>query len=360
MFQDYFSFTRTERRGIAILIVLITLFSLLPLSYAFLFPNDDLLIDYEALAPQIAQWDSLSPNSNSDTVAVELFKFNPNVATREDFFRLGLSPKTARNIINYRTKGGKFYKKEDFKKIWSLDSLDYVRLSPYIIFSVEVEQNRSPNVGRLFAFDPNTATKKQFIQLGLTEKVANTIINYRTKGGKFRYKSDFKKIWGLTEANYNRLEPYINISSSPVPDNIPTSYDDKNEKIDVNTATKDDFIKLYGIGEKTATRIIKFRDALGGFHSVDQVGDTYGFDPTTFANLKPKFIIKNKTVKQININTSTADELKKHPYINWKTANAIVKYRDQHGNFGSIRDLKNIYIIDGDLFVKLSPYVTVD
>ena len=141
---------------------------------------------------------------------------------------------------------------------------------------------------------------------------------------------------------------------------IPKSYNQPTSKVDINTGTSEDFQKLRGIGKKTADRIIKFRTMLGGFHSIAQVGETWGLSKETFYNLKPQFILsKANNFQQININTASANDLKKHPYIKWREANTIIEYRKQHGDFKSVSDLQNIQNIDGELLVRIEPYLTI-
>ena len=443
MLKDYFSFSRNERNGIIILFSLILIMSFLPKIYATLYPNNN-HIDYEAIAPLIAKWDSLKPKP-IDTI---LFSFNPNTASKDDFLKLGLSRKVASNIMNYRNKGGKFYKKESFKKVWDLEETDYQRLLPYMVMDVTKEydnsnygyaskpkyesKNKASTKGELFSFDPNTATKEDFAKLGLSDRTANNIVNYRKKGAKFYKKEDFKKIWALKEVDYQRLLPYIAIN------NIPKEYDDDNygfaskpkastkaqvfpfdpntaskkdfvklglsertannivnyrkkganfetkaefkkvwgiteddfnrlspyinivvKMVDINTATATDFKELRGIGESLSNRIIKFRNQLGGFTSIDQLGTMYGLTKETFVSIKPKLKRTNTQIKKININTATSDDLKAHPYIKWKEANLIIEYRNQHGNYKNIEDIMLIRAFKQPFFDKIKDYLTI-
>src|SRR6185436_20843184 len=103
--------------------------------------------------------------------------------------------------------------------------------------------------------------------------------------------------------------------------------------IDINTADTTAFISLPGIGSKLAVRIVTFREKLGGFYSVLQIGETFGLPDSTFQKIKQYLKLENTTIKKININTATVDELKAHPYIKWSIANPIVAYRNEHGRF---------------------------
>lgn len=156
--------------------------------------------------------------------------------------------------------------------------------------------------GTLFQFDPNTLNEDGFNQLGLNNKVIHTLINYRNKGGYFKSPQDIKKIYGLSPADANRLIPYIQISSTAKNKNY--DYEDKqppvkqltsNETyhtININTATADEWKSLPGIGEVLGNRIVKFRNATGGFNTVDDVKKTYGLSDSTFNLIRPYLILK--------------------------------------------------------------------
>jgi competence protein ComEA len=219
--------------------------------------------------------------------------------------------------------------------------------------------------GELFQFDPNTLTVEGWQKLGLSEKTSKTIDKYRSKGGKFYKPEDIKKIWGMPEGFYERVKDYIAIAS------IQNNYSQNNfdkptytkpEKkivaVNINEADTSAFIALPGIGSKLAARIINFRDKLGGFYSVDQVGETYGLPDSTFQKIKASLQL-NDSVKKLNVNTATKDELKAHPYFKWNLANAIVEYRNQHGAFKSLEELKNIAVIDEATFKKIVHYLSL-
>ena len=126
--------------------------------------------------------------------------------------------------------------------------------------------------------------------------------------------------------------------------------------VDINDADSIAFIALPGIGPRLASRILNFREKLGGFYSSDQLSEVYGLPDSTFQNIR-QYLHLAGSVKTININTASKDELRVHPYIRWNLANAIVEYRNQHGNFQSLEDLKNISVIDETTYNKLIHYL---
>lgn len=221
--------------------------------------------------------------------------------------------------------------------------------------------------GQLFQFDPNTLSAEGWQRLGLNNRTIKTIHNYRNKGGRFYKKEDLKKIWGLPEAFYHRVEDYIVIENTrpSYPSNYSpaTNYPSKGKRdvsvVQVNSADTTELIALPGIGSKLAARIINFRDKLGGFYSTEQIRETYGLPDSTFQMLKPYLHVNAGEVKKLNLNSASKEELRTHPYIKWALANAIVEYRAQHGAFKSIDELKNIMLIDEATFNKIEPYFSL-
>lgn len=236
---------------------------------------------------------------------------------------------------------------------------------------VNTENETSASNRNLFYFDPNTLSADQWQRLGVKEKTIVTIKNYLSKGGVFRKPEDLQKIYGLSRQQYNLLAPYIRIETSADDYRSKGLEKGKNDAayafrnsahfnvIDINTADTTALISLPGIGSKLATRIISFREKLGGFYSVDQIGEIYGLRDSVFQKIKPYLQCHSNGVKKININSATKDELKAHSYIRWNIANAIVEYRNQHGPFTSLDDLKKINAIDSTMRSKIIHYLTL-
>lgn len=225
-----------------------------------------------------------------------------------------------------------------------------------------------------FNFDPNTATVTQFIELGLPEFIAKRIEKYRNKGGKFRKKEDLAKIYGLYPETYEKLEPYIMLPSAedatvntpqteiiaqPVlPEKTFTPAPKKAEalaRFDLNTADTTQLKLIRGIGSGYARRIVKFRDILGGFANAEQIRETYGLPPETADELL-KYGYVSGNIRKLKINQLSIAELR-HPYLKFAQARAIIAYREQHGNFKSIDDLRQIKIIEEATIQKIEPYL---
>lgn len=241
---------------------------------------------------------------------------------------------------------------------------------PYDEPSYQRSYYKKENKGSLFYFDPNTISADGWKKLGLRDKTIATIMNYRNKGGKFKEPGDIKKIWGLPAQDAERLMPYVNIASdskATVAKNYSNSFPERKQfsntktyaPVSINLSDTSDWIALPGIGSKLSQRIVNFREKLGGFYSVEQVGETFGLPDSVFQKIKPWLQVSGD-IKKIYINSATIEELKAHPYIRYQLGNTILQYRAQHGNYKHITDLKKIMSLDEATYNRLSPYLSVD
>jgi len=219
--------------------------------------------------------------------------------------------------------------------------------------------------GELFPFDPNTLSPEGWKKLGIRDKTIQTIQRYVSKGGHFRIPEDIEKIWGLSEAEVKKLMPYVSIKQETKSSSYPGSFKKESyrreiQSFDINTADTTAFISLPGIGSKLAARIVAFREKLGGFTSVNQVAETYALPDSTFQKIRKYLLLNQPAVRQININQSPASAMRSHPYIRQNLAAAIIEYRERHGKYKSVPDIKKIMMVTDELFAKLAPYLTVE
>lgn len=238
--------------------------------------------------------------------------------------------------------------------------------SPYYRYDHTDYQQNKGRQGELFYFNPNTLDAPGWQRLGLREKTIHTIQNYLAKGGRFRKPEDLKRIYGLFPDEYARLEPYIQLTpentgqtSKPAESSFTGTSPKKLAPFDINSADTTRLIALPGIGSKLASRIISFRDKLGGFYSVSQVGETYGLPDSTFQKIRTFLQVDPGQIRKIDINSATIDELKAHPYIRWTLANPIIAYRNGHGPFSRSEDLKKVMVITDEVYEKIAPYILV-
>jgi competence ComEA-like helix-hairpin-helix protein len=259
-------------------------------------------------------------------------------------------------------------KRVELKEEKSIDRTNRDNSSNYQYDRSDKEYFNRPK-GELFYFDPNTLNGEGWKKLGLRDKTVKTIQNYLAKGGHFYKPEDLSKIYGLFEDEFARLEPYIRIEGKKItnPSAIaaetflpPAGKTERYKVIDINTADTSVFISLPGIGSKLAARIVNFRDKLGGFYAISQVAETYGLPDSTFQKNKQYLKLDNASLKKININTASVDELKAHPYIKYALANPIVAYRKEHGPFLKLEDIKKVMVVTEDVYQKIYPYLSIE
>lgn len=225
-----------------------------------------------------------------------------------------------------------------------------------------------------FPFDPNTADSSQLIRLGLQSWQVRNIYKYRARGGVYRKKEDFARLYGLTVKDYHRLEPYIRISSDYQP--AATLVGDKAngangtngangagaypKKIDstqhvvLNTADTTTLRQVPGIGIYFAKEIVRYGQRLGGYVSVDQLDEIADFPQAS----KKYFVVQQAHPKKLNVNQLTLQQLRRHPYINYYQARAIKEYCRLHGPLKSLDDLRLSRDFPPEVIQRLAPYVT--
>ena len=229
------------------------------------------------------------------------------------------------------------------------------------------------------SFDPNTIDSVSLTKMGISQKVAGNWVRYLSKGGRFREKEDIKKIFGMTSALYGQLDSFIVItaqSTSQLPAKIESSRiksekgfrsdaliqrsfvrKDK-ENVGVQELNSTDSIRLLsipGIGSVLASRIIRYRNLLGGFYSVSQIREVYGIRDDNFQMVSPYLTVDPSVVRTFNINFSVIGELGHHPYIGYKTAKRLLRLRDIKGKFLAPEDLAPV--VTSDSLKRLVPYL---
>ena len=228
----------------------------------------------------------------------------------------------------------------------------------------------------LLAFDPNTADSATLVRVGLPPWIAQRIVKYRRKGGVFRVKADVKKIYGLSDADYRRLYPYLQLPVQRTPRKrtekvvsqpqrtvaspAPKVAKVRTVSININTADTTLLKQLPGIGSKLSARIIKYRRLLGGYHRLEQLQEIYHMtDAGATSLLKNAYIADDNQVLRININQADAKILAQHPYISWDLARALVQHRQDYGEFRTLDDVREVYLMNEKAFEKIAPYLEI-
>ena len=229
---------------------------------------------------------------------------------------------------------------------------------------------RSSNKKKVIsAFDPNKLAKNDWVGLGFSEKQASAILKYKSRIRGFKSVEDLKSCFVINEYMYNKISGHVvfdevdNIDSVYFqPNNYTKSYDNFNSNVEVlvNSSDASQFMKLKGIGPTLSERIVKFRDRLGGFYSTSQINEVYGVEDSIFNSFASQLILKSKDVKKIKINSLSYEELKSHPYIDWKTAKKIVNYREDWHKIKDEKTLLSESIFTKSQLDKILPYLNFD
>ena len=301
---------------------------------------------------------------------LSLFKFNPNTAQENELLLLGLTQKQINTLINYRSKGGRFTCKDDFRKLYGIRYRQFQILRPYIDLPEKESQNQmitasatsnktdkyqnkksNPNDDStkitLFKFDPNFISEEDMYRLGFYTKQIESFIKMRNEGKKYYVKQDFAALYFVDDKKYKQLEPYINIDLIKLLGH---------EAYNLNTITAEELVSKIGMSDKDARKTIEMRTALGGFYSVYQLSDC-GIE----YNLAKKyseylFVASSFKINKININDISEDDLKSHPLFNAKQADVVIKYRTGKGRLMHIEDLRTLNRFDKNELKKIERY----
>jgi len=232
----------------------------------------------------------------------------------------------------------------EFEKI--LSELEYANDTP------QLKEKNS-----LFRFNPNTLNDDGWLSLGLSEGKLKVLRNYQESGGYFKQKEDLQRCYAFGDAFYNTIKEYVSIPK-------PKTTEPKSQKpitltkiIELNQADSLSLISIKGIGPFYAKQILKYRSELGGFYSYNQFSEIWGLEKLDVEKLKLQTLIDTLYISKVNVNTIELEQLKIHPYLNYKQAKMIVNFRIQHGDFKQVKDIQKIRPISPEIFRKIAPYL---
>lgn len=315
--KNFFGFSKGEQRGIIVLLFLIVALVLL-----------NIFIKNQPGNP-----------TNSDEIVAwerEVLAFEKNkkeIAQRYDSIQLA---KKSEKEAQYKSQ----YKKKVFEEKAKTVEPEY------------------------FVFDPNTATVNDFVKLGFSEKQAESIDKYRKTGVIFKENDDFSKVYVVSEEMYQQLKPWIYISNS---------YNSTKEKeaiveatiskpfiiLELNNCDTAQLKQIQGIGNVLSQRIVDYRNKIGGYYTKDQLLEINGITEENYPKISQHFTVDASHIKKLNINKITFKHLLQHPYFEYYIVKNIFTYKDKIGKFKSVEQLKEVPLIYEELYIKISPYITL-
>jgi len=319
--------------------------------------------DFTSVKKALAEWESHQNNrvhSSGDT----LFPFNPNTISEEALDSLSIPWKVKQNLMEYRRSGGWFPDSHSVRKIYGMNDSLFALLKDYMVFPREQKGSERTNKTTLELsvdafFDPNSVSGKQLMEWGLPVFQATNLIKYRENGGVFKTAEDVMKIYGLDSTLFRVLKPWIRIEKKE------SSAKKRKEPanpvyIELNRADSADLITLYGIGPVFSSRIIRYRELLGGFIDTQQLLEVYNFEPERYAQIKDRIWVDTSGIKKISLNFSDYHELVSHPYLRRHHAEKIISTRNKSGPFETCEELFSKNILDEEVYKKIRPYLKLN
>jgi len=367
--KENFYLNQQEKRRIKILLVIIFLLIILlflqnPIMQKHIPPDDVTLKEIALFESKLIDKDSafyaaeIHNEMKAQYDTLKLFKFNPNLTGEDEFLQLGFSRKQLKNLSYYFKQKKSFKYKEDLKYLKGMHPEQFAKLEPYIDLPSRPQNSKGDkNLEfvqdfNLQDFDPNTVNAEMLASFGLSEKLIKTIENFRNKGGKFRKKEDFGKLYGISQDKYNELEPFIQIASNNKSEII-------YKQVEINSADQNMLVESRLFTEKTAQFVIKYRNLLGGFFSKEQIKEVYSITPERYSKIEPYITLNPALVNKIKINFINEFELSRHPYISKEEAKKITSYRNHKGAFKDLNQLIEKKLISEDTYTKVKAYLEI-
>ncbi|MCK5028245.1 MAG: helix-hairpin-helix domain-containing protein [Bacteroidales bacterium] len=294
-FREYFTYTRKERNGLIVLLIILFILILIKIYQSNQSVGETVIFDSEFQAEIDSFEKGLIPKKDNKPnakesnkfsksgweIPEELFYFNPNNVSSNDLIKLGLSEKQITTLINYRKKGGTFYKKKDLLKIYGIEDIQFKALEPYIKIEnkdklTEFKEEGETGIEIMLLIELNSATKEQLISIkGIGEVYANRIIKYRDLLGGYYSKNQLLEVYGLDTVKYLSISQRINIDTSLI------------SKIDLNKANFKLLIKHPYINKYETEAILKYKEIIGEFTEFEQIHENNLLNKESFIKIKP-------------------------------------------------------------------------
>lgn len=302
-YKDYIQFTKREKRGILVLSVLLILVLFLPKIYG-LFNQEEIKSKEELLQ--------------------EIEVFQESLVLKE------------------KNEKGKFEKQHGQtanKKNFSKDEAD-----------------------QYIPIDVNTATIKDWIQLGFSKKQAQVIVKYIKKAKPITSLKQLEKIYVVDKQKLKKIQAYLILHVEDTEIENSVQEDSTNEliekKFELNSIDSLQLVSI-GIPEFLANRIVKYRNLLGGFYAIEQMKEVYGMNDEVMQILSQHHLDTTK-IYTINLNTADFKTINKHPYITYEITKKIFNYRKIMERITSLDELTKNKILNSEQLIRIEPYIAIE
>jgi competence protein ComEA len=314
-------FTITERRALVIIALFVAaLMAVLYYIYKYDKPSEveiKSILNDTRIEEDVAA--AVDINKSQKHKIPKFFKFNPNIINEDSLLMLGVDKKTASNLIKYRNKGGVIKTKEFFFKIYGMEKYKEKLDSLITIPQMEVAKKNE--------YKKDTFTKNK---------------SYPSMPADSKSSGQFSSNANYATNKANKI-PIVTLKS-----------------VEINTADSLALVQLNGVGPVLSKMIIKYREKLGGYYEIEQLEEVWGMRPESFLNINHLFTIDESKIRKIKMNSASVEELGKHPYIGKRMAPTVIKYKENHGPFKNMEDVKNIKIFDEENLGRLKHYLSFE
>ena len=225
-------------------------------------------------------------------------------------------------------------------------------------------------------FDPNTADSSTLVHLGLKPWQASNMLKYRAKGGRYRKTEDLQRLYGMTDSMYLALLPYVVIDTLAIDrwrdsvrmaaDSVPRYVSHKRDTIlNLRIADTTELKMIKGIGSYRAKQIIRYRERLGGFVSVEQLREVKALQPLlkdslSTDSLLSHFFIDSVRVVPLRVNSMRVEQLQRHPYLSFEQARAIYELRRRKIHLKHLDQLRTLDCLTEQDIQRLRPYLSFE
>ncbi|WP_291117875.1 ComEA family DNA-binding protein [Flavobacterium sp. UBA6135] len=240
-----------------------------------------------------------------------------------------------------------FWVSKTDKKPSTKSKAEWMAMQVYID---SLKEESSSATQKIYPFNPNFITDYRGYQLGMTTAELDRLFAFRKENKYVNSAKEFQQVTQVSDSLLQAISPYFKFPSWVSQPKATFKFKDYSKpkkevivRLDINQASQDDLIKLYGIGPALSERILKQKEIFGGFVSMDQMDVIWGLSPEVVENLKKHFEVQQPpAIKKIKINDLSTKELAKFPYFNYAISKEIVTFRSMNNGIKGIEDLTKI------------------
>lgn len=226
----------------------------------------------------------------------------------------------------------------------------------WLAVQIEIDSLKSTMTikeSKLYPFNPNFISDYKGYKLGMNVKEIDRLLSFRKQNKFVNSAEEFQKVTQVSDSLLRVIAPYFKFPDWVNHKTKWKTYNNPNYPvfinkgkpivIDINMATTQELVKVYGVGEVIAQRIISYKESLGAFVDMEQLNEVWGLSPEVLANLNKQFKVKSMTgIKKVDVNNASIKELAQFPYFKYAVAKQIVIYRSMNGTINSVDDLIKI------------------